>query len=85
MTVDGEDRIIEGVASIGNRPTVYGIGDILEVYLFDFNADIYGRRISIELIEFIRAEAKFDSVEEMRIEIERDVEKSRAILQSQRN
>ena len=85
VTVDGEDRIIEGVASIGNRPTVYGIGDILEVYLFDFNADIYGRRISIELIEFIRAEAKFDSVEEMRIEIERDVEKSRAILQSQRN
>ena len=83
--LEGKDQIIEGVSSIGHRPTVNGIGDLLEVYLFDFDADIYGRRISIELIEFIREEAKYDSVEEMRKEIERDVEKALTILQSERN
>ena len=83
VTLEGEDQVIEGVASIGNRPTVNGIGDLLEVYLFDFDADIYGRRISVELIELIREEAKYDSVEEMRKEIERDVEKALTILQSE--
>ena len=76
------NQIIEGVCSIGHRPTVNGIGDLLEVYLFDFDADIYGCRISVELIEFIREEVKYDSVENMRKEIERDVEKTLTILQS---
>jgi riboflavin kinase/FMN adenylyltransferase len=83
VTLEGEDQIIEGVSSIGHRPTVNGIGDLLEVYLFDFDADIYGRRISVELIEFIRGEAKYDSVEEMRKEIERDVEKATTILKKE--
>ena len=82
-TLEGEDQMIKGVSSIGHRPTVNGIGDLLEVYLFDFNSDIYGRRISIELVEFIREEIKYDSVEEMRKEIERDVEKAKSILQSE--
>jgi riboflavin kinase/FMN adenylyltransferase len=83
--LEGEDQIIEGVSSIGHRPTVNGIGDLLEVYLFDFDADIYGRRISVELIEFIREEAKYDTVAEMRKEIVRDVEKALTILQSEQN
>jgi riboflavin kinase/FMN adenylyltransferase len=82
-TLEGEDQIIEGVSSIGSRPTVNGIGDLLEVYLFGFSSDIYGRRISVELIEFIRGETKYDNVEEMRKEIERDVEKAITILQSE--
>ena len=85
VILEGEDQIIEGVSSIGHRPTINGIGDLLEVYLFNFDADIYGRRISVELIEFIRKEEKYDSVEEMREEIERDVEKALIILQSERN
>ncbi len=84
-TLEGEGQIIEGIASIGHRPTVNGIGDLLEVFLFDFDADIYGCRISVELVGFIRKEAKYDSVEEMRKEIVRDVEKAKAILQSERN
>jgi len=56
---------------------------LLEVYLFGFNSNIYGRRISVELIEFIRDETKYDNVEEMRKEIERDVEKAITILQSE--
>jgi len=82
-TLEGENQIIEGISSIGHRPTVNGIGDLLEVFLFDFDADIYGRRISVELIEFIREEAKYDSIEEMRKEIVRDVEKATTILQSE--
>ena len=72
-----------GVANVGTRPTVGGTGDLLEVYLFDFDADIYRARLSVELIEFIRDEAKFSSVEEMRKEIVRDVDKAKAILESE--
>jgi len=84
-TLEGQPsgQALAGVANIGTRPTVGGVGDLLEVYLFDFDADIYGARMSVELVEFIRNEAKFDSVEEMRQEIVRDAEKARAILASE--
>lgn len=84
-TLDGHPsgQTINGVANIGTRPTVGGVGDILEVYLFDFDAEIYGTRMSVELIEFIRDEAKFDNVEEMRKEIVRDAEKAKALLASE--
>lgn len=78
-----DGRIYEGVANIGNRPTVGGDKDLLEVYVFDFNADLYGQRICVELIAFIRDEAKFENVEEMRQEIVRDAEKAKALLLSQ--
>lgn len=74
---------LAGVANIGNRPTVGGVGDILEVYLFDFAAEIYGSRMSVELIEFIRPEVKFENLEEMRKEIIRDTDKAKAILLSE--
>ncbi len=85
IRIEGQsgDHIYKGVANIGNRPTVGGDKDLLEVYLFDFNADLYGQRICVELITFIRAEAKFESVEEMRQEIVRDADKARALLLSQ--
>lgn len=80
---DPSGTLHSGVANIGTRPTVGGTGDLLEVFMFDFDADIYGARLSVELIEFIRSEAKFESVEEMRKEIVHDVDKAKIILESQ--
>jgi riboflavin kinase/FMN adenylyltransferase len=73
-----EREPIKGVASIGNRPTVDGVDDRLEVYLFDFDQDIYGRRLQVELLHRIRDEARFSSLEDLRRQIERDVQTAKA-------
>ncbi len=70
-TVDGAER--NGVANAGTRPTVgEGGGRFLEVYLFDFEGDIYGRSIDVELIAYLRPEQKFASIDALRRQIERD-------------
>jgi riboflavin kinase/FMN adenylyltransferase len=72
-----EQEPLSGVASIGNRPTVNGGDDRLEVYLFDFEQDIYRRHLCVNLLYKIRDEARFESLEELRQQIERDVEVAR--------
>lgn len=55
-----------GLLSIGNRPTFYDEGDLVtEVFIYDFNREIYGERVTIEMIERLRGEEKFDSSEEL--------------------
>jgi riboflavin kinase / FMN adenylyltransferase len=53
----------DGVASFGRRPTFDNGTPLLEVFLFDFNGDLYGERLDVAFIGFIREELKFDSVE----------------------
>lgn len=52
-----------GVASFGTRPMFDGGDEILETYIFDWEGDLYGRTIEVDLIAYIRAEAKFESIE----------------------
>jgi riboflavin kinase/FMN adenylyltransferase len=63
------------VANIGNRPTVNGMRNILEVHILNFNKDIYGIRIEVEFIEKIRDEIKFASLDLLKQQIERDINK----------
>ncbi len=67
------EQAINGVASIGTRPTVNGIGVLLEVYLFDFNKDVYGQTVSVEFLTRIRAEQEFVSIEVLIEHIKQDV------------
>ena len=62
-----------GVASLGTRPVVDGEHLILEVYLFDFNQDIYGKRIAVQFIEKLRDEQDFANVETLKTQIAQDV------------
>jgi len=81
--LDGaEPRIVDGVANIGNRPTVGGTGDLLEVFVFDFDEDLYGKRLRVSLIDFIRPEVKFDGLDELKAEMILDAEKARHILKT---
>ena len=50
-----------GVASVGTRPTIGGIEPLLEVHLFDFDGDLYGRAIEVEFVRKLRDEEKFPS------------------------
>ncbi|HXV25767.1 MAG TPA: bifunctional riboflavin kinase/FAD synthetase [Alphaproteobacteria bacterium] len=69
-----------GVANLGRRPTVAGLVERLEVHLFDFDGDLYGRHLRVRLIEFMRPEKKFDGLEALQAQIARDTAAARAIL-----
>lgn len=69
-----------GVASIGVRPMFGRNEPNLEVHLFDFDGDLYGQHLSVALVEFLRDEEKFDSVETLIDQIARDADQARAIL-----
>ena len=72
-----DGRIIDGVSNIGVRPTVGGDIELLETYLFDFNEDIYRQDVETALLDYIRPEAKFESLDALKVEIDKDVVKAR--------
>jgi riboflavin kinase / FMN adenylyltransferase len=71
------DTPITGVANVGTRPTVDGSYQLLEVHLFDFDQDIYGRYLDVEFCKKLRQEKKFESFDLLRRQIVRDVEQAR--------
>ena len=70
---DLRQQPLPGVASIGYRPTFNGKQIILEVFLFDFDEVIYGKKITVEFLSKIRDEVKFDSVDALVLQIADDV------------
>ena len=71
---------LDGVANIGVRPTFGGENVVLEVYVFDFDDDLYGRRLRVRLIDFLRPEKKFDGINDLKAQIALDVSKAKEIL-----
>jgi riboflavin kinase/FMN adenylyltransferase len=69
-----------GVANLGTRPTVNGGEKLLEVHLFDFDQDIYGRLVSVEFVHKLREEEKFESLEVLKEQIARDAGVARGLL-----
>ena len=58
--------------NIGNRPTVNGNHQTIEVHFFDFNADLYDKNLTIDLIYFLRDEHKFESLEALVFQLKED-------------
>jgi len=77
-----DNRVLQGVASIGTRPTVNGVDTILEVYILDFDQDIYGYSVEVEFLYKIRNEEKFDSLAELTTWIAQDTEKAKAFFKT---
>jgi riboflavin kinase/FMN adenylyltransferase len=71
---------VDGVASVGTRPTFDLRKPLLEVHLFDFDRDIYGDYIHVDFIAYLRGEEKFESVDELVAQMSKDVENARSIL-----
>jgi riboflavin kinase / FMN adenylyltransferase len=70
----------DGVASFGRRPTFDNGAPLLEVFLFDFKGDLYGRRLDVAFIAFIREELKFDGVEALVRQMDDDSRRARERL-----
>jgi riboflavin kinase/FMN adenylyltransferase len=75
-----DGRTLNGVANLGVRPMFECPEPLLEVWLFDFEGDLYGQEIEVEFVDFIRADRKFDSSEELITQMQADCERIRDIL-----
>ena len=75
----------KGIANIGIRPTVGGTSPVLEVNIFDFKKEIYGKRIKVEFIKKIRDEKKFDSLDDLKKQIAKDVNTAKEQLFDEKN
>jgi len=75
----GSERL-DGVASFGRRPTFDNGAPLLEVFLFDFKGDLYGKVLDVAFISFIRDELKFDTIEALIRQMDDDSAKARAAL-----
>jgi riboflavin kinase/FMN adenylyltransferase len=74
------DKIFDGVASFGRRPTIDNGPPLLEVHVFDFDGDLYGRTIETFFVGWIRPEAKFPSLDALKEQIEADAAHAKLIL-----
>ena len=72
-----EGEPLPGVASIGTRPTVDGKTVVLEVYLFDFDQDIYGKHLQVSFLHKLRDEVKYTTLEALTEQIQKDVDEAR--------
>jgi riboflavin kinase / FMN adenylyltransferase len=79
VKVDGSD--FKGVANFGRRPTVGAPAPLLEAHLFDFDGDLYGRMIEVSFIAFLRDEKKFEGLEALKAQIEKDCMAAQESLQ----
>jgi riboflavin kinase/FMN adenylyltransferase len=82
VNIDGEKYY--GMIYIGRRPTVSTQGEKrIEVHIFDFEKDIYGEKIQIELMDFLRPDVSFPSLEDLRKQLEKDKENAHNSLKNQ--
>ncbi len=72
-----ENSTIFGIMNIGYRPTIDGKNQTIEIHLLDFNADLYGKKMQIEILKRLRDEQKFDSVENLTKQIQQDEKAAR--------
>jgi riboflavin kinase/FMN adenylyltransferase len=82
VKVEGLDEgVCPGVANIGVRPTVEGdTRYLLEIHLFDFDRSVYGAHVSVEFVQKLREEQRFENFEALRQQIFRDAAAAREIL-----
>lgn len=72
VTVGGE--IYGGLSNVGKKPTIEGENPAgVETYLYDFNGNLYGTEIKVELLDFVRPEKKFESIEELKGQLDHDI------------
>ncbi|MDG6779089.1 bifunctional riboflavin kinase/FAD synthetase [Thiomicrorhabdus sp. zzn3] len=83
VTVDGiAENPWPGVANVGVRPTVNGHRPSIEVHLFDWHGDLYGRHVDVRLEHYIRPEMKFDGLPSLIKQIEKDAEEARTYFKT---
>ncbi len=82
VQVNIDDVLHPGVANFGRRPTFDNGTPLLEAHVFDFKGDLYGKRLGVTFVSYLRGEEKFDSIDALVAQMDRDSEEARAALAS---
>ncbi len=77
-----DDKAYQSMTNIGRRPTFGGNGRTVETYILNYQGNLYGRELKIDIVERLRGEKRFDTVEELKKQIAEDIKQGRAILDS---
>lgn len=77
-----ESKPLTGVANVGTRPTFNGKSTVLEVHLLDYSGDLYGCHLDIDFHHKIRSEHRFDGLDALKVQIDRDIETAKDFFQS---
>ncbi|WP_231867036.1 MULTISPECIES: bifunctional riboflavin kinase/FAD synthetase [unclassified Anabaena] len=80
ISADNTSSELLGVMNIGNRPTVNGTNFSIEVHLFNWSGDLYSKKLAVELVEFLRPEQKFSSLEALKNQIQQDCTIAKEVL-----
>ena len=75
-------KTVFGMMNIGNRPTINGNHQTIEIHFFDFNKDLYHKNLTIELLYFLRDEQKFDTIEFLVHQLKKDEEIARNYIKN---
>ena len=77
VKVEAEGNIYSGIANMGTRPTVDGQNPVLEVHILDYSGSLYGKKITVEFLEKVRDEKKFNGLDELKEQIFKDISTAR--------
>ena len=77
-----DGRVLDGAANLGIRPTFDPPKELLEPYFFDFDGDLYSQPLEVELVEFLRPEAKFDTLAALQAQMAEDCARAASLLRS---
>ena len=80
VRIENRKKVFWGITNIGNRPTVGGCGVHTETHIFDFSESLYGKLLCVELIDFLRPETPFPSLEALSAQIASDIRTAKAII-----
>jgi riboflavin kinase/FMN adenylyltransferase len=81
--VDGGGTVWHrAIVNVGRRPTFEGEGVTVEAHIFDFDQDIYGKIVRVAFVDFLRPEMKFDGIDSIRAQIEKDCVQARGVLEA---
>jgi len=80
VQLPGDSRRYASVTNVGVRPSFEGESRTVEAYIFDFNDTIYGQQLTLEFVEHLRPEKKFNGIDELVAQIARDADQARALL-----
>lgn len=80
VRVKVDEKWLQGMLNVGIRPTVGGLHRVIETHLFDFEQQIYGQKVTIEFVKHLRDEKKFDSLEDLKGQLQKDKLSSLTLL-----
>ena len=84
VRIKANDQKLKGMLNIGVRPTVKGLARTIEVNIFDFDSDIYGRPLTVQFVKKLRNEAKFESLEDLKLQLSKDKILAQEILNDEK-